>query len=1055
MTDLQSSVSLLAMELPPDPLTTRRIVLPEGKSVADLVESAFPGAPEGILARVRVAMSRDGDHVVVPRRHWRRVYPHGGTLVVVQLVPGQGLRSILQVIISVAAIAIANFLAPGIGTALGLSEAFVKGALTLGLTALGGILLNALFKDGKKEEEDRAMQAAFGWRNAFTPDGAIPVLFGELRVAPPHAASSYIKIVGDEVHLTGAFDFGYGPLYFGGRQRIGDTPASDFQEFNSHVLEGDVDDPAMRYYRRQVLTEQVGVELERPWQRDEDGKIRDDLPSVSTPIRRVSAYDTSHIVDILSFPTGLASTNDKGKKFPWQVTMRRRIRLARVDVVFVTTEDMEADLDHDEDVIAFVEGDMVERYFRKVGASGTGSWEPDWIELTDLTIRHKFFAGFFRADRIDLPQRGRWMVEREMLTDTEEKVDTGNQHFRKCDWQMLQSHRPEYPIAMDRPLALTSALVRSTPKMKGTIDSFNDVPIRVARDWNGEEWVWRPTRNCASAAIFALTGPATARPADDAGIDWPAFESWHEMGFTYDAFHDQDGEGLEDVLKAIGAAGRAVVYHDGNLWTVYIDRPNDLVAGHINGRNAWGLKISISFFRPPDAHRVRFQDRLADYEWRTRLVPWPPDVRFETEADLLADLEHIAGTRAEVIEDQRYWRKLGPAGSGSWELWPHDEVEDMDLRGLIDADTIWREARRRQYEATHRNSVWTATVAGTLTAPRIGDQVLASRDFLSRTSNAARVKQVMGDMIVIDGAFAMEDGVDYAIRFRVDETDTDLGRSVVRTIATVPGEHSALTLTGGSDTGDASLKPLAGQIVQYGPAGRDSTLLVVTEVTRTEDGNSVVEMLPAAPIIDELTDAEVPPPWDGRVGEIIGGGEGAPSPPVVTGVLTGASGAGTVGDVVILLREAEAETVEIDRYAVRHKITGAGTWEGPVSAPVAEGGVSLSGYENGDEVTIQARAVSVEEIESEWGPEITFTVGEDDIQPAPPTELAIAASAGVATITFRLPNEPDVVSGRVWRAPVTDDSATRWTSPAKSSARQINCWHGWTRPERSAPIATG
>lgn len=1020
---LQSSVSVLAMELPWIPGGEREIVVPEGLSIAEMVDRAFPGAPEEIIARVRVVMYRDGEHALVYRQGWSQTYPHGGTEVVVQLAPGNGLRSILQVVISVAAIAIANFLAPGIGMALGLSEAFVKGALTLGLTALGGILLNAMFRDGKKQDDDRPTQAAFGWRNAFTPDGAIPVLFGELRVAPPHAAGSYIEIVGDEVFLRAAFDFGYGPLAFSGRQRIGDTPAGDFQEFSEHTVEGLPDDPFMRYYRRQVITEEVGVELERPWPRDDDGKIRDDLPSVSTPIRRVSAYDVSRIVDVLSFPTGLGYVSNKGKKNPFFVTMRRRIRLFGNDVTFVTIAAMEADLDHDADTRAFVEQDAEETYFRKVGASGTGSWEPDWIELPDLTIRDKKFAGLFRADTIFPPERGRWMVEREMLTDTEDKDANENQNFRKCDWQVLQSFRPEYPIAMDRPLALTSALVRSTTKMKGTLDSFNDVPKRIARDWDPDtqEWVWRPTRNVSAAAIFALTGPATARPAPDAGIDWPKFEAWAEMGFTYDAFHDQDGEALEDALRAIGSAGRAVVYHDGHLWTVYIDRPSDLVADQINGRNAWNLSVTASYFRPVDAHRVRFQDRTADYEWRTRLVPWPPDVRFETKDDLEADLDHRAGTRAEVYDDETpqynaYYRKVGAVGEGSWQLWPHDEVEDMDIRGITDAGRAWIEARRRQYEAMHRSSVWSATIAGTLTAPRIGDQVLASRDFLSRTSSAARVVQVLGNMVVIDGAFTMVEGIDYAIRFRVDETDTDLGRSVVRTIATVAGERSALTLTGGSDTGDASLKPSEGAVIQFGPAGSDSRLLVVTEVTRTEDSNSVLTMLPAAPIIDELTDAEVPPPWNGRVGEIVAGTGEAPMPPTVTGVTTGASagGEGMDGNFYIFLAPAAGETVEIERYEVQHKIVGAGSWDGPATGTVASGSVELTGYVNDDVVVFQARAVSFDEVPSEWGPEITVTVGSEDAEIPGEPSFDAGGNLGHAWLDILVPSGDSAIAVEIF-----------------------------------------
>ncbi|TIW30421.1 MAG: phage tail protein, partial [Mesorhizobium sp.] len=115
---------------------------------------------------------------VVPRALWRCARPNAGVHVVIRVIPGgSGLRSVLQIIVAVAAVAIAGFFFPPGATLLGseLLATVTKTALTVGLTALGGLLINALLPLPSPEKQEKPPFAIAGWQNQFTPDAPVPM----------------------------------------------------------------------------------------------------------------------------------------------------------------------------------------------------------------------------------------------------------------------------------------------------------------------------------------------------------------------------------------------------------------------------------------------------------------------------------------------------------------------------------------------------------------------------------------------------------------------------------------------------------------------------------------------------------------------------------------------------------------------------------------------------------------------------------------------------------------------------------------------------------------
>lgn len=872
------------------------LTLPAGMTIAEMVALALPGASDPVLERTRVALVKGDGMQTVPRALWHRARPHAGVHVVIRVVPGSsGLRSVLQIIVAVAAIAIAGFFFPPGATLLGseLLATVAKTALTVGLTALGGLLINALLPLPSPEKQEKPTFAIAGWQNQFTPDAPVPMIMGTHRYAPPFGAMSYIEVVGDWLYSRAVFLHGYGPLEIS-EEKLGDTLLTKFDEVEIETRYGYADDAPLTLYTSQVIEERIGTDLERPLQHDDTGKIIKGEPSEPKPVSRFTARDTAWSISILSFPAGLMKIEEEdGDEKSWEVVLKRRYRLVGTDA---------------------------------------------WTDLPDLTIRAKKKVGFYRADRIDYPVRGAYEIEYERLTQSEAEPGNGSQFLMTCTWVVLQSFRPEYPFNFRKPVALSALRIKATAQLNGTLDTFNTIDKRIAPDWDAESetWIARTTKNPASLALFVLRGPGLYRPVSDDGIDFEAFKDWHDFcvakSLEYNRIHDFEAT-LGQTLAAIGAAGRAVVKWNGRKWTVVIDRPRELVVDHVNPRNSSDFRWSPSYFEPPHALRVPFIDETNGYQQAERLVPWP-----------------------------------GHVG-------PIDITEELKLPGKTNPDEIWRETRRRQYEIMNRAVSYSAVQQGTARTATTGDLVVASRDVLKRAMHSARVKAVRGDHVETDGVFTMAADESYAIRFRQFGAEDTIGTSVVRTIATVLGESAAVRLTGSGE------KPKAGDIIHFGPASLDSIPLIVSGITRGKNNSSVLSMLPAAPMIDELTDAEVPPAWSGRVGAEIDLSLVPPAIPVFTSIETGTVDTGDANGLIVTISRGTANAIPVAAFKLQHRLVGAVVWQPPLSSSPADGAIAVTGYVFGDEVELQAWAVSVAGVDSDLTDIVSVTIGADDFVP--------------------------------------------------------------------------
>jgi hypothetical protein len=630
----------------------------------------------------------------------------------------------------------------------------------------------------------------------------------------------------------------------------------------------------------------------------------------------------------------------------------------------------------------------------------------DWSEVTTLTISSKKLEGFYRTYRWEFPSRGRWEIE--LTRITHEVTETGIAD--RTVWLSLQSFRPEKPLNFDKPLCLVAMRIRATYQLNSQIDSFNALAERLVQDWDyaTETWTLRKTRNPASFIRHILQGTECAFPEADSALDLDLLQDFHDFCRTkdlkYDRIHDAAGSQW-DKLTEVAGAGRAAPRFDGVKWGVVIDRPQELVVAHVSQRNSRDFRWSRSYPQLPDAFRVSFLDETSDYQQRERVVRRP-------------------GYAGEIVV-----------------------TEQMPMPGKTDPDEIWIEGRRRFYEIMHRPDQFSAVQDGAVRTATRGDLVRGSYDTLTSTQAAHRVTAVRGNAITMDGYVEMEAGEAYAIRFmrQVGEGDDATFESTLRTVITAPGTTDTVTVTG---TGEL---PERDAVVMFGVSGQESIDLVVAGTQAGEGMTTVLTMLAAAPIIDTLTDAEVPPAWNGRAGDDAGLDVLVPAIPKVTSVAPYFDDLGEPDGVRVFMEPGEGSAAIVGTFQLRHRLAGDTTWTVNTAVPVADGSDVASGYAEGAEIEMQRQAFSVYGYGSGWSD--TFTAEGATNPPlaeaAPPTAASVTPGTGEADFSVTTPNDPLVAAVSLYYSANSDGSSATEIVSFAAVANTV-----YSRPGETVPAGT-
>lgn len=644
--------------------------------------------------------------------------------------------------------------------------------------------------------------------------------------------------------------------------------------------------------------------------------------------------------------------NEPGTPMPIRRTLARDSKRAKI-ILFFPAGLVRIENDGDEREIPV----HVRVRAREVG---TGPWTYN----KDIKVQRATRDPFYVEHEWALSPRGNYEID--VARTTDEAFD--NQRIDRVSLIAIQSIRPEYWNNFPDKLCLVAIRIKASEQLNGALDSYNAVASRVCLDWNGSTWVEGETRNPASMFRKALQGAANAKPFTNAEIDLDSIADWHEFcddkGLRYDRVHDYEAS-LFDTLKMIAAAGRASPRWNGRQWSVVIDRPQSLVVDHINPRNSRGMRGSRTFVAPPHAFRIPFLDRTNDYQAAERIVPWP-------------------------------------GHSGDITL-----VEQIDLPGKTDPDEIWIEARRLMHNIRYRPDSVQVIMDGYARPLERGDRVELSWDVLERTQKAARVVRVLGSLVELDDHVEMEEGMNYGIRFRTGMTEGDpIGSSVVRQVLTVEGETNAVVLLDVTDI------PGDGEIVHFGRLAIESEAMIVAAQEPAEGMAQAISLIAVSDLIDDDTDAEEPPEWSPRIGAEIEIPD-EPGGPEILRVLSGMSGTGTSGGLVVLVGPDPDSEVPPAEYEIQHRLAGDTLWT-TETVEAASATADIDDYLYGDSVEIRARALSRDGTPGPYSDIVDAVIGEEDggVPAALPDEsieftgllgyVRIEGVAGADTNTARL-----------------------------------------------------
>ncbi|MCK1536892.1 MULTISPECIES: host specificity factor TipJ family phage tail protein [unclassified Bradyrhizobium] len=542
-------------------------------------------------------------------------------------------------------------------------------------------------------------------------------------------------------------------------------------------------------------------------------------------------------------------------------------------------------------------GVQIRRRQRKVG-------DVAWTTLSDMQFVGSTRQPFRRSMRWTLPERGQYEIE---LHRSNEDYDDNTQVMARSDWTAIRAFRPESPFNFDRPTAKVALRIRASNQLNGIVNNYNAVAALLCPDWDvpTQSWITRESSNPAALALYVLKGPANVRPKVDDEIDLTGLADFHEFcvakGLTYNRVHDYSATRI-DVLKDICAAGRASPRDDGITWGVVIDRPQYLTyVSAITPRNSWDFQGSTPYPLFPDAYRIKFIDATNGWNQAERIVPFP-------------------GVSADAVE----------------------VTEDLDQPGVTDPVQIWKAARRRQYELIYRPHSYTVSQDVESLVLGRGDLAPLNQDVLDRDQVAARIRRVGGGSIILDDSVTMVSGRSYAASIRLSN-----GSSIRRSVLTVPGEISSLQVIGDLSGIEED------NLVLFGTTVKGPTLdVLVKNVERGDNLTATLTMVDAAPIIDDLTDAEIPPAWDGRVGDVTDVSALVPGTPQIAGINTDVA-----GFINVTIWPGAGVAVPAS-YVVSHRIHGGGGFT-TLTIDAATGVAQISGYLTTDDVDIKAHAVSL------------------------------------------------------------------------------------------------
>ncbi|MCK5603041.1 hypothetical protein KAR91_14250 [Candidatus Pacearchaeota archaeon] len=765
------------------------------------------------------------DGVAIPSYLFSTTKISAGQLVDIKKIPqGDGdefKRAILNIIVLV----IAYYYPPALGWGK-----FATAVFQVAIITAGQLLINALVPFDQPEQDNRQpapLNNLGVTRNRLAPFAIVPRMFGKVRQYPPYAANPYTEVTGSNIWLNAIFCIGEGYDYEISDIRIGTTSIDE--------LEGVSILKTKTPQYPDIYQEFLDIGL------DQDALD----PNGDDATRATQANTTRASVDV-SFPRGLAWMKRDGDKRSLEIDFDIEYRENGTSDpwVHVADEDWRVETSGDTRGLYGNPDSPFNSFTDPQGASPSHNWgtgsgsryiQPVFGEVAGTGLDPDHFNimgasldGFRISIKWTFPSSKTWdvRVKRRKLYRTEDGTPFYSNNILFDEgrisetfiWSALRSYNDNTASAVDDSgdLWYMQIRIRANDQLNGSLETFNYISEAYVRAYNGSSWdAPAKTRNPAWAFCEMLTGNSIAESIADSDFiiddikDWADWCDTESFTFDYEFTNEQS---LFNALRQVCSAGRASLSQREGKFTVITDNEQTDPVQMFTKRNCRNFKGTRIFLSELHGIKVRYRSESEDYQWTEREV-------------------YNTGYTEETAT----------------------QFEVLELLGVVQDDQAYAMAKRFMAESVLRQEFYSFTTDLEHLICQRGDTVLVQNESMLIGSGTARVTDITGSDITLDGSFLVEVSKSYLMKFRshkVASPSYDISSAVV----TAPSSGTDVSVF----TVDSVPTELdVGDLAIFGESGSEVIRCKVLELVPKNDLSGDISVVPeAAAIYDDI--GEIP-----------------------------------------------------------------------------------------------------------------------------------------------------------------------------------------------------
>jgi len=658
------------------------MLVEEGKTLREIVDGLQ--IPVGLEHSLRIYV--DGE--LIENDSLDLIIPTTESKIKVLLIP-QGDNQIVRMVAMMALV----YAAGPAGTALAGGAGAAATAISIGITIVGALALNAVFAPPEAPEMGEVNGSAaltiLGSKNSAKFDKPVQRIYGTVKNYPPFGAQPFTISHGGDQFLYMLFDLGYGNIDVS-ELKIGETSIDDFDDVDYNVIEGVSSGFDLDLFTNDIETEQINIELD-----------------LSNTIIKTSSTEQKYIQFDIAFNSGLYGINELGNPIIEDVTFSYVLKDAGGTPISPSN-------------------------YTLANIAGLPAVEITQPTTSTFKLESKTEDGFTLSFTLKTTEvTDQLTLELTRSAESSNGVTTISNSF----WTALRTFRLGAAIGDFRLTdpgsstrishTMIEMRIKASDQLSGVIDSFNCIAAGKLRTYIGGSPAFTSeivTDNPAWIYADILTGMVNQRPKSDSKINWTEIKRWadfcdtlvigegnieskaHTCNFVLDY-----SSTIFDLLREIAAIGRASpdIYDD--MYSVIFEEEKTTKVQLFTNMNTSNFNSSRVYTVLPDAVKVNFRDPLSDWQMREHVIY--NDNKSISNSKIFESIDSPKTTcSCEAYRNGRYWLK---------------QAELRKETITFDTDIDWLECKRGSY---------------------VGFQ----HDIIKSGGTVARVRSIDGTNVVLD-----------------------------------------------------------------------------------------------------------------------------------------------------------------------------------------------------------------------------------------------------------------------------------------------------------------